>query len=588
MKFGTTTLLCGTLSAAVAGTAAAGNAVDVTDDITTSTTWTADNVYNLTGQIFVKDGATLTIEAGTRIATTPTDNGSGALAVTRGSKIEALGTADAPIVFTSTADDGTWRPTALEWGNLTIMGQAYISENVQPLGFPENSPTPSPSNRALMEGLVADDANATEDVVYGGGNDDDNSGTLNFVSFRYGGRVIGLADELNGLSLGGIGRETDIQFVEIMNNVDDGIEIWGGTVDLKYFSVWNIGDDSFDVDQGWRGRAQFGVVVQGYSLEDASQGSGVGDNAFEIDGAEDSFWQPVTTTTLYNLTVIGQPGSDGLTTWRDNARVQYRQSIFMDGGGQLVRNDGDDGDGASGYGAQGTLTFDETWNTAYTEFSSVNAPDNPEDFYTAQFSGNLAEITDSVIYNVASLTNGAAANVESLLTSGSANNVDLSGSSSESDRPIVAISRDLTDVDGDGVPGLTTGQGDLMLRVDGVDLRPAGAAVTSASSAPADTDFWCPRDYRGAYGPNENWLAGWTAADEFGFIATPGGFSVDPCGNDPVDPCPTDLDGDDVTDFNDLLAVLNGFGTDSGDVNGDGETDFDDVLGVLNAFGPCP
>ena len=588
MKLGTTSLLGATLSAAVAGTAAAGNVVDVTDDITTSTTWTADNVYNLTTQIFVKDGATLTIEPGTRIASDPTENGAGSLAITRGSKIEALGTADEPIVFTSAADDGTWRAAATEWGNLTIMGQAYISENVQPLGFPPNSPVPSPSNRALMEGLIADDVNATEDVVYGGGNDDDNSGTLNFVSFRYGGRVIGLADELNGLSMGGIGRETDVQYVEIMNNVDDGIEIWGGTVDVKYFSIWNVGDDSFDVDQGWRGRGQFGVIVQGYSLVGESQGSGAGDNAFEIDGAEDSFWQPVTTTTLYNLTVIGQPGTDGLTTWRDNARVQYRQSIFMESGGQIVRNDGDDGDGASGYGAEGTLTFDETWNAPYTEFSQVNAPSNPEDFYTVQFSGNLAEITDSVFYNVGSLTNGAAAGIEGLLTSAASDNVDLSGSQDLGDRPIVAIDRDLTDIDGDGIPGYTTPQGDLFLRVNSVDLRPAGAALTSASSAPADSDFWCPRTYRGAYGPNENWLAGWTAAAEYGFIATPGGFSVDPCGNEPPADCPTDLDGNGETDFNDLLAVLNGFGTADGDVNGDGVTDFEDVLGVLNAFGPCP
>jgi hypothetical protein len=84
-----------------------------------------------------------------------------------------------------------------------------------------------------------------------------------------------------------------------MNNVDDGIEIWGGTVNLKYFSIWNVGDDSLDIDQGWRGKAQFGLIVQGYSLN-ASQGSGVGDNLIEIDGAEQSDWQPVTTASIYN------------------------------------------------------------------------------------------------------------------------------------------------------------------------------------------------------------------------------------------------------------------------------------------------
>jgi hypothetical protein len=84
--------------------------------------------------------------------------------------------------------------------------------------------------------------------------------------------VLGLTNELNGLSLGGIGRAPDIHHVEIMNNVDDGVEIWGGTVSTKYMSVWNVGDDSFDVDQGHRGEHRFILIVQGYSL-DVVQGS---------------------------------------------------------------------------------------------------------------------------------------------------------------------------------------------------------------------------------------------------------------------------------------------------------------------------
>jgi hypothetical protein len=149
-----------------------------------------------------------------------------------------------------------------------------------------------------MEGLVAAFPGDTK-VLYGGGNDDDDSGSISYLSLRYGGKVVGLNNELNGLSLGGIGRNTDIHHVEIMNNVDDGIEIWGGTVNLKYFSIWNVGDDSLDIDQGWRGKAQFGLIVQGYSAN-AAQGSGVGDNCIEIDGAEQSDYQPVTTGTIYN------------------------------------------------------------------------------------------------------------------------------------------------------------------------------------------------------------------------------------------------------------------------------------------------
>src|SRR5688500_4218229 len=101
--------------------------VQAADQIDVSVTWSAANVYNLVDQVFVMPGATLTIEAGTRIASTPTDNGSGSLAVTRGGKIMVMGTAEAPVVMTSTNDDGTWREAANEWGNLTIMGNGLIS-----------------------------------------------------------------------------------------------------------------------------------------------------------------------------------------------------------------------------------------------------------------------------------------------------------------------------------------------------------------------------------------------------------------------------------------------------------------------------
>ena len=216
--------------------------------------------------------------------------------------------------------------------------------------------------------------------------------------------MIGLGNELNGLSLGGIGRETDIHHVEIMNNVDDGIEIWGGTVNLKYFSIWNIGDDSFDVDQGWRGKAQFGLIVQGYSV-DASQGSGVGDNCFETDGAEDSdcaAGHDRDDLQLHRASASRSDG-DGGTAWRDNARVQYRNCIFMDCGEQARR-------------ASTTSTATARRATASTARCPGRRPGprttprprrstrparipTPDVLYQAQTSGKLAEITDSVFYN---------------------------------------------------------------------------------------------------------------------------------------------------------------------------------------------
>ena len=491
-----------TLLSLVIGLMAVGGAqaadVFVSSNIAASTTWTRDNVYKLTQQIYVLPGATLTIQAGTRISSQAGVGGS--LAITKGAKIIANGNDRRPIIFTTDNDNGTWREAANEWGNLTIMGAGYISENAT-VG---NVPTCDANNVAAMEGLVADFPGDTK-VLYGGGDDDDDSGILSFVSIRYGGRVVGLNNELNGLSLGGIGRGTDINHIEIMNNVDDGIEIWGGTVNLKHFAIINIGDDSLDVDQGWRGKAQFGLIVQGNSL-DASQGSGVGDNACEFDGAEDSDWQPVTTASIYNLTVIGQPvDGDGLTAWRDNARVQYRNCIFMDGGEALVRFDNDDGDGANGYGFNGTLSWADTWTTAYNAVPP-HANDCPAGIYTAQTSGNLAEIKDSVFFrnlNPAAYTEATARGV----LSPSNNNVRIDDPD-PAGAPIKRIQR--------GAPVVRGGR--TILQLEELDPRPANEALTSVAVAPND-GFFTPARFRGAFDPAfPCWLDGWSAMDEFGFL----------------------------------------------------------------------
>ncbi len=489
------------------GAAEAGEVL-VTSDIAVSTVWTADNTYNLQDQIYVLPGATLTIQAGTLVAST-TDLG-GSLAVTRGAQIFVRGTKTNPVIMTSTADvatwvdgcpqTGTWREEANEWGNLTIMGRGYISEDATP----GNLETPDTANVGAMEGLTEAFPGDSR-VLYGGGDDDDDSGSIRYLSMRYGGKVIGLGNELNGLSLGGIGRETDIHHIEIMNNVDDGIEIWGGTVNLKYISIWNIGDDSFDVDQGWRGKAQFIFIVQGHSL-DASQGSGVGDNCFETDGAENSHYQPVTTATIYNATVIGQPAAgDHGTAWRDNARVQYRNCIFMDVGEQVVKFDNIDGDGGSGYGHMGTLSWADTWTTPFSTHSTVNAPSVPADFYKAQSSGNLAEIKDSVFFRNlfgSGYTEATARGVFDIAN----DNVVIPGFD-PADAPIKHLTRG---------PLVTKG-GKSLLPVVLIDPRPAHEARLSVAKAPAD-GFFSPSKFRGAFSPRSNWLCGWSAADAFGFL----------------------------------------------------------------------
>lgn len=506
-----------TLATSAAGVVAMGSAnaaeILVNADIAVSTTWTADNCYNLQKQIYVLPGATLTIEAGTVLASTTGIGGS--LAVTRGAQIHVLGTNANPVIMTSTADvatwgagkdpkTGTWREGANEWGNLTIMGNGYISEN----GVAGNVATPNAANRGNMEGLVAafpGDPN----VQYGGGNDDDDSGTIHYLSLRYGGRVIGLNNELNGLSLGGVGRGTDIHHVEVSNNVDDGIEIWGGCVNLKYFTIWNVGDDSLDIDQGWRGKGQFGLIVQGHSADD-SQGSGVGDNAVETDGAEDSDWLPVTTTSLYNMTIIGQPvDGDGLTAWRDNARVQYHNSIFMDCGDEVVRFDNLDGDGANGYGHNGTLSWAQTWNTPYSNYPSLPGGFDPLVFFSAQSSGNLAEITESCFFRNLKGNAYTEANARGVFAAGN-NNVLIPGFDPV-DAPILDIQRG----------GPVTKGGKTMLPVTFLDPRPANGAVSAASGAPND-GFFSRALYKGAFAPklSDTWLSGWTAASAYGFVAS--------------------------------------------------------------------
>jgi hypothetical protein len=394
-----------------------------------------------------------------------------------------------------------------------------------------NTKTPTGLNQKQMEGLVASGPTDTK-VLYGGANDNDDSGAIHYASFRFGGKVIGLTNELNGLSLGAIGRETDIDHVDIWNNVDDGVEIWGGTVNMKYLNIWNVGDDSIDIDQGYRGKIQFGLIVQGYSAV-AAQGSGVGDNAIEADGAEDSDAQPVTTATLYNMTVIGQPGGgvpanggDHGTAWRDNARLQIRNSIFMNLGERLINLDNVDGDGAQGYGFNGTLTWAQTWATNAGVHSAINAIapvppvgtfNHPNTLYQVQTTGKLAELSDSVFFSNPFATAYSESDIVGATVGGNdapaVHNVVAAAS------PIVGITRLAP------VAVLTK----TMEPVASLNPRAANDALTSFDSAPAD-GFFTPVAYRGAFSKDNNWLCGWTAANAYGLTTA--------CTN-PADPSET-------------------------------------------------
>jgi hypothetical protein len=251
--------------------------VRVTTNISSNTTWTADKVWVLGGRITVLSGATLTIEPGTIIkGEAGTGANATALLVARGAMIMAEGTAQKPIIFTSVADElsienvaaGNFGSPNLDpdvnglWGGLLILGKAPISAKNQAGDVTE----------LQIEGIPTSDPNG----LYGGNDPADNSGKLAYISIRHGGANIGSGNEINGLTLGGVGSGTSISFVEIVANQDDGIEWFGGTVSVTGALVWNAGDDAIDTDQAWSGTVENFIVVN------------PSDRAFELDGPEGS------------------------------------------------------------------------------------------------------------------------------------------------------------------------------------------------------------------------------------------------------------------------------------------------------------
>jgi hypothetical protein len=247
----------------------------LTSNITSNTTWTSDKVYILGGRITVVDGVTLTIEPGTVIkGEAGTGPNATALLVARGGTLMAEGTADAPIIFTSIADElspedmaaGNFASPNLDpdinglWGGVIVLGKARISA----------SNDQGDQSEVQIEGIPTSDPNG----LYGGSDDQDNSGVLKYISIRHGGANIGAGNEINGLSLGGVGSGTVVENIEIVANQDDGVEWFGGTVNVKNVVVWNTGDDGIDTDQSWAGTLDNFVVY-------ATTG-----HAFELDGPE--------------------------------------------------------------------------------------------------------------------------------------------------------------------------------------------------------------------------------------------------------------------------------------------------------------
>ncbi len=331
------------------------NRCGVTGVITGDLRLTRGNIYELQGRVDVGvdvggggdfadgDPATLTIESGVTVFG---ESGSDFLVVNRGSQLFVNGTADDPVIMTSLQDvNGTQQPEDRgQWGGMVILGRAPISSCS---GF-----TPGdPECENTVEGT---------DALYGGNAPDDDSGVLNYVQVLFAGNAISADNELNAITLGGVGSGTEIDFVQTHNNLDDGIEWFGGTVDVKHAVFTGIGDDSLDWAEGWTGKLQFGIVVQ----SDAAGGRGIeAGNSSLPPGLADLRSNP----TLSNLTFLGDPANDEGIVLRGGTDGRIVNSVIV-GFSECLDID-----------ASETFAADPTFNSVLLDCPTTFKDDGPGD-----------------------------------------------------------------------------------------------------------------------------------------------------------------------------------------------------------------
>jgi hypothetical protein len=344
---------------ALAGLAALGMAqataatVSVSGLLYGTNNWVASNEYVLSGFTYIPANSVLNIEAGTVIKGVPgtgtgaaAANDFGVLFVLQGGKLNANGTPTRPIIMTAEADDVTDPadlpfPSRGLWGGLVMFGKARI-----------NNPASTTNNVSfdIYEGLP--DTAVTNTTVgpflgqvdylhrFGGSDDTDSSGSLRYVSIRHGGKKLTTDKEINGLSLGGVGNGTVIDFVEAYCIADDGFEFFGGSVNTKHLVSAFNDDDAFDTDQGYNGKNQFWFAIQDNTRDQGSEQNGQPQpNDLQVVGA-----QPLSKYTIYNATLIGSGGAgsgNDAHNIRRNNFCRWYNSVFTQFQGRRVRVDAD-------------------------------------------------------------------------------------------------------------------------------------------------------------------------------------------------------------------------------------------------------
>ena len=394
---------------------------EVTGVINEDYTFTNDIVWVLNGRVVVDAGATLTIEPGTIIKGA---QGGGALAslllVASGAMIDAQGEPDNPIVFTSILDninlagqayydsdagtivagddsraDGfTSRGLDVDtdiglWGGVAILGDAPISAG-------------GTGGTALIEGIPA----SVTQAVYGGSNAEHDGGTFTYASIRFTGTQLGPGNEIQGLSLGGVGTGTTIDHVESIASADDGIEIFGGSVNITNFIVWGQEDDGYDGDQAWTGSVSNFIYL----------GTNAGaDHAFELDGPEGD---SKGIGTFENGTVWGG-NSDDMIDFRDDAEYTMDNILFYafgaDAGIDLESEGADDTENSDNYLVDETIIltnlqfYDNTLNTLADIMNNVLDDTQAQTDADNKFA--LEDNNNAIIADMANITVGADATV---------------------------------------------------------------------------------------------------------------------------------------------------------------------------------
>ena len=312
--------------------------------ITSNTTWTNDKVWLMDGKIVVENGATLTIEEGTIVkAAAGTGANATVLIIAKGGKINAVGTADKPIIFTDANDqivyaNGSTSPNRSVtdkglWGSVIILGNGIVG---------------AANGEANIEGVVS----GYEFTKYGGSNNAESSGTMKYVSIRHTGTAVSPGNELQGLTMGGVGSGTVIENIELIGSEDDGIEIFGGAVNVTNIVIANFDDDGIDLDQAYDGTISNAVVIM-------APGS---DTVFEIDGTEEPNDAILGEYTVKNVTAYGRSDAakfDTFGNWKSDATGFNENVLFVDfpASTTLGGIDADTYDGAGTAPIEGKLNF---------------------------------------------------------------------------------------------------------------------------------------------------------------------------------------------------------------------------------------